>query len=181
MTSKGIDMGQTDRTPSNASHVFAAGEFEWIEKAAIENLKGRRETADILAKEAATTLTILLAGVGGSLAYGVKVLDGDMSNMVIAAAAVCVWLTVLAMVLVLTCLKIKGIPAVYNQPGELLKRGDTQESFDEWRRGELENIQQRIEAAVARNDTTARYLNGVRIFAVCTPFIAVSAPFFFGC
>lgn len=181
MASKGIDMGQTDGTPSKADHVFAAGEFEWIEKAAIENLKGRRETADILAKEAATTLTVLLAGVGGSLAYGVKVLDGDTSNTVIAAAAVCIWLTVLAMVLVLTCLKIKGIPAVYNQPGELLKRGDSQESFEEWRRGELENIQQRIETAVARNNTTARSLNGIRILAVCTPFIAALAPFFFGC
>jgi hypothetical protein len=85
------------------------------------------------------------------------------------------------MVLVLTCLKIKGIPAVYNQPGELLKRGDSQELFDEWRRGELENIQQRIETAVARNNTTARNLNGVRILAVCTPFIAALAPFFFGC
>lgn len=181
MAIKDNDMGQTDRTPGKADYVFVTGEFEWIEKAAIENLKGRRETADVLAKEAATTLTVFLAGVGGSLAYGIKVLDGDTSNTAIAAAAVCLWLTVLSMILVLTCLKIKGIPAVYNQPGELLKRGDSQDSFDEWRLGELVNIQQRIETAVERNNTTARNLNRVRILAVCTPLIAALAPFFFGC
>lgn len=181
MTSKDIDIGQTEVTPYTSEYVFVPGEFEWIEKAAIENLKGRRETADILAKEAATTLTVLLAGVGGSLAYGVKLLDGDTSNTVIAASAACIWLTLLSMGLVLACLKIKGIPALYNQPGELLKRGESKESFDEWRRGELENIEIRIQTAVRRNNTTARNLNYVRILAVCTPFISVLAAFGFGC
>lgn len=174
-------MQETDQTSTEVEHEFAPGEYEWIEKAAIENLKGRRETADILAKEAATTLTVLLAGIGGSLAYAVKLLNGESSMTVIAAAAVCSWLTVLAMALVVTCLKIKGIPAVYNQPGELLKRASSGESFDEWRRGELRNIQARIEIAVKRNDDTARNLNRIRILAVCTPLIAILAPLIFSC
>lgn len=172
-------MEQTDQAPSKGTQEFAIGELEWIEKAAIGNLKGRRETADILAKEAATTLTVLLAGVGGSLAYGVKLLDGETSNTIIAAAAVCVWLTLLAISLVLFCLRIGEIPVVYNEPGKLLKRSLAQESFDEWRRGELENMQERIDQTVRRNNTTARNLNYVRLLAVCTPFIAVLAPFFF--
>lgn len=174
-------MQQTDQTHSEPEHQFAPGEYEWIEKAGLENLKGRRETADILAKEAATTLTVLLAGVGGSLAYGVKLLDGEASMPIIAAAAVCTWLTLLAMALVLTCLKIKGIPAIYNQPGKLLKRADSGMSFDEWRRAELNNIQERIDIAVRRNDNTAKNLNTIRILAVCTPFIAVITPFLVHC
>lgn len=171
-------MEQTGVASQKTEPVFATGEFEWIEKAAIENLKGRRETADILAKEAATTLTVLLAGVGGSLAYGVKILDGDTSNTVIAAAIVCIWLTLLAMGLVLLCLRIGSIPAVYNEPGKLLERFNSLESFDIWRHGELNNIQERIELAVRRNNSTARNLNFVRILAVCTPFIAVLGPLF---
>lgn len=171
-------MPEQNSVPDRIDHVFAPGEFEWIEKAGIENLKGRRETADILAKEAATTLTVLLAGIGGSLAYGIEVLDGDTSSKVVAAAAVCVWLTAVAIGLVLSCLRIGSIPALYNQPGKLLQRDDHKETFDSWRYGELKNIQERIEKAVQRNNTTAKRLNLIRLLAVFTPLIALLVPLF---
>ena len=49
--------------------------LEWIEKQAQESLKARFATADIVAKEAQTTLTVLLAGVGGSAAYAAKIFE----------------------------------------------------------------------------------------------------------
>lgn len=38
--------------------------LDWIEKSAIENMKMHHACADTLAKEAAVTLTVLLAGIG---------------------------------------------------------------------------------------------------------------------
>lgn len=153
--------------------VFETGEFEWIEKAAIENLKQRVECADVLAKEAGTTLTILLAGIGGSLVFAVKVLDADYSSSVLAATAVCGWLTLWAIVLVFTCLKINEIYIVYNEPKNLLKRTDGSSSFTEWRIAELNGMQFRIEKNIERNDKTAFFLNLVRGMTAITPLVAL--------
>ena len=46
--------------------------LDWVEKQALENLRFRIQDADNLTKESNTTLTILLAGMGASLAYGIK-------------------------------------------------------------------------------------------------------------
>lgn len=97
------------KSSSAQATTFEPGEPDWIEKSAVENLKQRVECADVLAKEAATTLTVLLAGAGGSLAYAVKAADGDFSASVLIAAFVCVWLASCAIWLVLTCLKISTI------------------------------------------------------------------------
>lgn len=156
-----------------ASYPFEPGEYEWIEKAAIENLKGRRETADILAKESATTLTVLLAGAGGAWAYATKLLDAVATRGGIAALMAAVWLTLLTILLVLWCMRIQAIPAVYNQPGKLLERPQSGESFAEWRLGELKGIQGRIEKAVTRNNLMAKRLNVVRVLATATPFLAL--------
>lgn len=39
---------------------------EWIEKQGLDSLKARFATAEIIAKEVQTTLTVLLAGLGAS-------------------------------------------------------------------------------------------------------------------
>ena len=44
--------------------------LEWIEKQAQESMRARFATADLIAKEAQTTLTVLLAGIGAAAAYG---------------------------------------------------------------------------------------------------------------
>ena len=46
-----------------------------------ENMKGRLETAQWIAGQAATTLTVLLAGIGGSLAYAVEALQGSAGHV----------------------------------------------------------------------------------------------------
>ncbi|MCB1895980.1 MAG: hypothetical protein H6945_20215 [Zoogloeaceae bacterium] len=53
--------------------------LDWVEKTGQENLDFRLENAETLARESNTTLTILLAGIGGTLAYAAKGLDGKPS------------------------------------------------------------------------------------------------------
>lgn len=147
-------------------------EFEWIEKAGIENLRGRVATADTLAKEAVSTLTVLLAGAGGSWAYALKLLDEEATKGAVAATASGGWLTLVAGLLVYRCMKIAPIPAVYNQPGQLLKRPESGETFAQWQAGELSNIEERIGRVTVRNKEIARRLNLVRELATLTPLVA---------
>jgi hypothetical protein len=46
--------------------------LEWAEKQGLESLKARFVTAELIAKEAQTALTVLLAGIGGSAAYAAQ-------------------------------------------------------------------------------------------------------------
>jgi hypothetical protein len=163
-------METTDTPPTQE---FDSGEYDWIEKAGIENLKGRIATADTLAKEAVTTLTVLLAGAGGAWAYAIRLLDEVATRGGVAAVVAAVWLTLLSMFLVLRCLMISAIPAVYNQPGQLLKRPESGYSFDQWRLAELKNIEVRIKQAVRRNDEMAKRLNLVRALATSTPVLSL--------
>ncbi|ABX15499.1 hypothetical protein UXJ26_24500 [Burkholderia multivorans] len=54
--------------------------LDWVEKSAIENLKTHHACADVIAKDAATTLTVFLAALGGGLAYGAKALEQNSVN-----------------------------------------------------------------------------------------------------
>jgi hypothetical protein len=159
-------------TPPSSGEVFVPGELDWIEKAAIENLKGRVATADILAKEAVATLTVLLAGAGGGWALGLKLFDDQASTSAVAAFIAGAWLTLLSMALVWFCMKIDAIPAVYNQPRQLLGRAAQGATFDEWRRHELDNIEERIRDAVKRNNKVASSLNWIRVLATLTPILS---------
>ena len=70
----------------------------WAETAGIENLKARHETLSNIRKEAASTLTILLAGLGAALAYAAKVAEPYAAGPVTFGAAVlCVWLVALSL------------------------------------------------------------------------------------
>jgi hypothetical protein len=153
---------------------FEPGEFEWIESSAIENLKARIATADTLAKEAANTLTVLLAGAGGAYAYAIKLLDEKATLSSVAALAAAGWLTLLAMLLVWSCLRIKAIPVIYNQPENLLQRPESKLSLEEFKLNELRDIGRRIIRARDRNNEIARHLNNVRLLATFTPILALA-------
>jgi hypothetical protein len=79
----------------------------------------------------------------------------------------------LSALLVYHCMTIQAIPAVYAQPGGLLLREEYGATFDEWREGELENIEERIGQAIERNRRVASKLNLVRQLAICTPFVGI--------
>ncbi|HEX5338937.1 MAG TPA: hypothetical protein VFW53_10920 [Gallionella sp.] len=143
--------------------------LDWTEKAALENLKFHLQNADNLAKEANTTLTVLLAALGAALAYTLKASDsGIVTTATIGVAVLTLYLTSLCGLLVFKCMKIAPIPAPANEPRNLYQKDF---EFDALREVELSNMQERIDQAVARNDGTTAWLNRVRIGAVLSPFI----------
>ena len=137
--------------------------LEWIEKAALENLRGHLQIADVLAKEAATTLTILLAALSGAFGYALTVSEYRIGSVVLTA-----YLFVLCVVLVTRCMMIKEFPATTNEPRNLNQQGF---ALDALRSTELKNFQLRIDQAAQRNAITAQWLNRVRLGAIGSPLI----------
>lgn len=147
--------------------------LEWIEKQAQESLKARYATAELIAKETQTTLTVLLAGVGGSAAYGIKIFEsGPLNPLSSAAAAVCIYLVVLSIILVVKCMMFKSYPALYQDPENLMQ---PEHSLNEVREAEVRNIGERITEAKSINDARAIKLNKLRIAVVVSPFIFAGA------
>ena len=142
--------------------------LEWVEKAALENMRGHAQSADALAKEAGTTLTILLAMLSGAFAYALRASD------LVGAVALTAYLFALCVVLVINCMMIGEFPAITNEPRNLNQKGY---DLDAIRSVELRNIQERIDQAARRNAITARWLNRVRIGAICSPLVFAVAIF----
>lgn len=143
--------------------------LEWIEKAALENLRGHLQIADGLAKEAATTLTILLATLSGAFGYALTVLEYRIGSVALTA-----YLFALCVVLVTRCMMIKEFPATTNEPRNLNQQGF---ALDALRNAELKNIQVRIDQAAQRNAITAQWLNRVRLGTIGSPLIFAIAIF----
>lgn len=137
--------------------------LDWIERAALENIRGHLQSADTLAKEAATTLTILLAALSGAFGYSLTNSDYRLS-----AVALTAYLFALCAILVTRCMMIKEFPATTNEPRNLNQEGFP---LDVLRSVELRNIQDRIDQAAQRNAITAQWLNRVRIGTICSPMI----------
>lgn len=148
------------------------GELDWIEMHATGNLKARVETATILAHEAHNTLLLTLTGTVGALAYAVKLVDGEITNSAIAASAACIWLMLVSVFIVMRCMRVAPIPAVYLQPESLFERFPKGRSFEEWRARTVLRMERRIQALITRNAKIAQALNQGRMAALATPVIA---------
>lgn len=150
--------------------------LDWIERAGVSNMQGKHATAQWLAQQAGVTLTVLLAGAGGSLAYATKLMEPGATAAAWGAAWLCGYLAVLGLWLVVGCLLARPIGAVYNEPGNLLSDAAQKYSFDELRRGELQLLQKGIDEAFHRNERVARHLNAIRVCAALSPLVfAVAA------
>jgi len=146
---------------------------EWAEKQGHASLVSRFATAELIAKETQTTLTVLLAGIGGSAAYGAKVFEAGAAGPIpIAATAACVYLTILAIFLVLRCMMFQSYPALYQDPKNLLH---PTYSLTEVREAELDNLHDRICEASAINRKRAKRLNVVRLSAALSPLVFLIA------
>ncbi|HWH73806.1 MAG TPA: hypothetical protein VNV16_06045 [Methylibium sp.] len=159
----------TDDAQSNADWQEV---LKWAETCGIENMRGKHATAHHLIEQANTTLAILLAGLGGSLAYATKLLDAGPQPIAFGAAWLCAYLAVLAALLVHKCLRVAPIPPIFNEPLHLAQPNF---SLAELRRVELKGLQSRIQRAANRNDEIARWLNNVRTLSVFAPLAFVAA------
>ncbi|MCM2290347.1 MAG: hypothetical protein NDI67_15085 [Sulfuritalea sp.] len=143
--------------------------LDWVEKAGAENIKFRLQNAETLAKDASTTLTILLAGIGGSLAYAVKGFENpQIMPLTFGAAALSVWLTLAAVVLMVQCIVTTALPAPTNEPKNLFQKDYALEKL---REVELANLQDRIFQITARNHRVAAWLDRVRLLAIASPLV----------
>jgi hypothetical protein len=143
--------------------------LEWVEKQGLESLKARFTTAELIAKEAQTTLTVILAGLGGSAAYAAKIFAPGASGPIeVAAAGVCIYLIALAVFLVLFCMMFQEYPALHQNPENLLH---PDHSIDEIREEEVKNIGVRIKEAAAINAKRAAHLNKLRVLTALSPFV----------
>lgn len=145
--------------------------LDWVEQAALENLRGRRANADYLQKEGVTTLTIFLAGCGGGIAYSVKGFESGDLWLAFGGTAFTVYLFILSALLVCKVLKVGSIPALYNEPRHLYQK---EYSLPVMREAELKNIQKRITEAVSRNNRVADWLNRLRLLSLLSPLVLAS-------
>lgn len=149
--------------------------IDWIEKQGQESIKARFATSELIAREAQTTLTVLLAGVGGTAAYASKLFEpGPAEPLVVASAAACGYLAVLSAILVLACMMFRSYPAQFQEPTNLIVPGAT---LLQVRDAELLNLDERIKEATLLNEARARNLNNIRLGAVfaIVVFVAVGA------
>jgi hypothetical protein len=149
--------------------------LDWTEKAALENLRFHLQNADNLAKESNTTLTVLLAALGAVLAYTLRVDSAGTVNAInIGAGVLTAYLVALSTLLVYKCMRIAPIPAPTNEPRNLYQKNFKVEMLREI---ELNNMQERINQIVARNDALTTWLNRIRLFAVASPIVFLAGAF----
>lgn len=147
--------------------------IDWAENAALENLKARLAAIDHLSAQANSLLQLLLVGMGGSLAYGVKVFEpATVSPLVAGSFAVSLWLAWVGAVLIVKCIMTQEQPVAHNSPKNLYQPEMlTQYSPEEWRKFELDNQQGRIDAVKRLNWSMAWWLDRCRLAAIATPLV----------
>lgn len=149
--------------------------IDWAAHAAIENLKEHHSNAEFLTKEANTLLTVLLAGIGAALSYGMRVFDqATQTPMAWGAFACALWLAWVGGVLMLRCIMTRPIMPVHNEPKNIYK--PTLDLSEEKIKGfELDLVQARIEAAKQRNTEVAWWLDRCRLATIATPVVFIGA------
>ncbi|WP_175729037.1 hypothetical protein [Burkholderia ambifaria] len=145
--------------------------LEWVENSAIENLKAHHACADVVAKDAATTLTVFLAALGGGLAYAAKALEQHSLNWLsVGAMAFTGWFLVLSLLLVSRCLMVRAMPSIYNEPRNIFQ---PEFSIDDLKEAELQGLQQRIDMAATGNAKVVKSLNRLRLAAAASPIVFI--------
>lgn len=156
-----------------AGCVVSDERLDWIEQAAVENMKAHHVCADVIAKDAATTLTVFLAAMAGAMTYAAKAIEQkSWTWFSFGATAFTVWFFALSALLVWTCLVMQPIAPVYNEPRNLNQAGF---DLDALKEAELDGFQWRIGTAASRNAKVAKWLNGLRLAAVGSPVIFIVA------
>jgi len=142
----------------------------WAWEQGVANMRGRIDAQAALHAQASATLTLLLAGMGGSLAYAVQIFDAGPTPLASGAAALCAYLALLGALTVARCVNVQPAPTLHNEPSNLVEPGT---ALQQLRAGELVNLQERIEQQIELSARKARWLNGVRLAALASPLIFV--------
>lgn len=143
--------------------------IDYAERMGLENLRSRLQVVETLARESNALLMILLAGIGGSLAYAVKGIENAaICSLTAGSVAFCAWLMGTAGLLVYFCIMTDDLQTPTNEPMNLYQPEYT---VEEIRAVELRNIDSRIKLTIARNQRVAFWLDRVRIMAIASPVV----------
>lgn len=149
--------------------------LKWAEEQGLKNLQEKFTTGDNMNKEAQTTLTYILTGMGGTLAFLIQGLERQLSAFLFGTIILCGWFTLLGIILVVRTLVIGEFPSPFQEPKNLL--GDPEDDLDEVRLVEVGNIDERIEEAAKWNERKGKTINRIRAALLGSPFIFVLAIF----
>lgn len=144
--------------------------LDWLENTAIANLRSKHENADLIMREANTTLTIILSAIGVTTAYFANQWSVD-KGIAIVALFVSFYLIVCALCLVRKCLHLEDFPALYNEYKNL---NQPSIEFEKLRHHELANIQKRCEDADAIILDRSIWLNRIRVSVALSPIFTVA-------
>ena len=136
--------------------------LKWAEENGLKNLQEKFTTADNMCKEAQTTLTYVLAGMGGTFVY------------ILPGLILCLYFVSLGIYLVRKTFLISDYPSPYQEAKNLLEKPDL--SLDELRHGEILNMTERLEKSQGWIEKKTKAINRVRIALVVSP-----VPFVLGC
>lgn len=146
--------------------------LEWAEAQGLANLKERIDTKRWLQQESATTLTVCLAGAGGSLAYAAPLFGADglsaETRLAWGSMALCFWLAAVSVALIWFCLRARPMPMLHSEAGLLAQPGF---SLMALRREELRNLQERAVRARQEVERAAKALNSLRLAAAAGPLV----------
>lgn len=146
--------------------------LDWAEKAAVEHLRCRLATGDVLLAQASQLLALLLAAMAGALALGSKIFTAGAGPAEWGAATVAAWLGAVATVLTLKAIATRETQTLYNEPQNLYQAELLQEhSLSALREFELQNMQGRIDLTKRRNSEVAWWLDACRYAAAATPVV----------
>ncbi len=151
--------------------------IDWVEKAALENAKFGIGVTDALAKGAETLLALLLAALGGAVAYLVKALEVGLvwTPLVVGVVALTAWWMLLGGVLMHRCIMSDALHGPCSDPCKLHGAHLDAYSFEQVRAFELARTQERIDANRARNARNAYWLDRCRLAFLASPLIGLGA------
>lgn len=155
---------------------LAAGAFQCAENVIDEalregtgNLKDKVAGHSAITSQASATLTVMLAAIGGSAAYAAR-LDASGSDPIgWGALTVSIYLMILSTVLVVSCMLVVKGPAVHQEPKNIVAFPGVEERSR--KAGEVAILQARIVEQGMLNARRAKWLNRVRVAAICAPFV----------
>jgi hypothetical protein len=155
-------------------HVSWPDRLKWAEENGLKNLEEKFTTADNMSKEAQTTLTYILAGMGGTFVYILPGLERRMDLLLFGTIVLCLYFVSLGLYLARNAFFISDYPSPFQEAANLLLRPDL--SLDEVRHGEVLNIGDRLKESLEWIERKARAINRVRLALILSPFV-----FFGGC
>ena len=148
--------------------------LKWAEENGLKNLQEKFTTADNMSKEAQTTLTYVLAGMGGTFVYILPGLERKLDTLLFGTIVLCTYFVVLGIYLARNTFFISDYPSPYQEAKNLLERPDL--SLDEVRHGEILNMTERLESSQEWIARRTKAINRVRVALVLSP-----VPFVAGC